>query len=217
MEIDLTKLTPDIRSLYNMREVLYDKDFAKNSADIELYYMYRGVEKKDGLRYDITIIPPAFLGSEFVKTKGHYHLANWQEVYTVLEGTAIYLMSRRSPALAGPEAGQIKDVYTVKTEKGESIIIKPGYGHVTINPSETKELKMANWVSPNCKVDYLPYEKLQGACYFYVKTGSASAPLRRDYGDAQWVKNGNYKSVPELRFEKPLKNIPENLEFLKQG
>ena len=53
MEIDLSKLTPDIRHLDDMREVLYDKDFVpmtsssrilngetvgtKNSGDIELY------------------------------------------------------------------------------------------------------------------------------------------------------------------------------------
>ncbi len=197
MEYDLTKLTPDIRRLNDMREVVYDKEWLKNASDIELYYMYRGVENKNGLRYDITVIHPAFLGSEFVKTKGHYHLENWQEVYTVLEGTAIYLMQKKN------ENGDIEDVYAVKTKKGESIIIKPGYGHVTINPSETEKLKMANWVSPDCKVDYLPYEKLQGACYYYLKSG--------------WAKNENYKTVPELRFEKSLKNIPENLDFLKKG
>ena len=69
MDFDLTKFTPEIRHLNDMREVLYDKNFAKNSADIELYYMYRGLAEKDGLRYDITTIPPIFLGFEFTKTK----------------------------------------------------------------------------------------------------------------------------------------------------
>ncbi|MEK7562604.1 MAG: glucose-6-phosphate isomerase family protein [Patescibacteria group bacterium] len=203
MEIDLTKLTPDIRKLNDMRDVVYDKEWLKNTSNIELYYMYRGVEQKDGLRYDITVIPAALLGSEFTKTKGHYHLTNWQEVYTALEGTAIYLMQKRN------EAGEIEDAYAVKTEKGETIIIPQGYGHVTINPSETENLKMANWVSPDCKVDYLPYEKLQGACYYYI--------LQPGSGQTGWIKNENYKTVPNLRFEKPLKNIPDNLEFLKNG
>ena len=201
MEADLAKLTPDIRKLSDMREVIYDKEWLKNAPDVELYYMYRGVEEKNGLRYDITVIPAKILGNEFVKTKGHYHLADWQEVYTVLEGTAIYLMSRRSGI--PPKAGQIIDVYAVTAKKGESIIIPHGYGHVTINPSETEDLKMANWLSPDCKVDYKPYEEKQGACYYYTKQG--------------WVKNENYKTVPGLRFEQPLKNIPENLDFLKNG
>ena len=212
MDFDLTKFTPDIRYLNDMREVIYDKEWLKTAQNVELYYMYRGVEEKNGLRYDITVIPPKMLGSEFVKTKGHYHLDNWQEVYNVLEGTAIYLMSRRSGI--PPEAGQIDDVYAVTAEKGESIIIKPGYGHVTINPSETQELKMANWVSPNCKVDYKSYEEKQGACYYYVK-GPASAPPGRGFGEAKWIKNENYKVVPELRFEEPIKSLPENLSFLK--
>jgi glucose-6-phosphate isomerase len=195
MEIDLTKLIPDIRHASDMGEVLLDKNLAKNSPDVELYYMYRGVEQKDGLRYDITVIPAKMLGEEFVKTKGHYHMENWQETYTVLEGSAFYLMQRLG------EDGNIADVYAVTAKKGESIIIPSGYGHVTINPSETEKLKMANWVSPDCKVDYLPYEKLQGACYYYTKN--------------DWIKNKNYKNVPELRFEEPLKSLPENLSFLK--
>lgn len=187
----------EIRHLNNMHEVLADKEFAKNSADIELYYMYRGVENNNGLRYDITVIPAKMMGSEFVKTKGHYHLQNWQEVYIVLEGAAIFLLQKKN------STGEIEDVYAVFAKKGEAIIIPPKYGHTTINPSETEELKMANWVSPDCNVDYLPYEKLQGACYYYTKNG--------------WAKNENYKNVPELRFENPLKSLPENLDFLKQS
>ncbi len=195
MEFDLIKLTPDIRRLNDMKNVLCDQKWAETSPELELYYMYRGVEKNNDLRYDITVIPAKMLGSEFVKTKGHYHLENWQEVYTVLEGTAIYLMQKRKPD------GGIMDAYFVKAEKGESIIIPPGYGHVTINPSEEQELKMANWISENCKVDYLPYEKMQGACYYYTKQG--------------WIKNENYKSVPELRFEEALESVPQDLNFLK--
>ena len=56
MEIDLSKLTPDIRHLNDMRQVLADKDFSKNSPDMDLYFMYRGLEEKNGLRYDITVV-----------------------------------------------------------------------------------------------------------------------------------------------------------------
>jgi glucose-6-phosphate isomerase len=197
MEIDLTKLTPDIRHLDYMREVLADQNFAKNSPDIDLYYMYRGMEEKNGLRYDITVIPAKMLGNEFVKTTGHYHILAFKETYTVLGGTAIYLMQKLS------EDGNIADVYAVTAKKGESVIIPSYYGHVTINPSETEELKMSNRISDECKSDYSLFKKMKGACYYYTKTG--------------WLKNENYKSVPELRFEEPIKSLPEDLNFLKQS
>jgi oxalate decarboxylase/phosphoglucose isomerase-like protein (cupin superfamily) len=42
---------------------------------------------------------------------------------------------------------------------------------------------------------------MKGGCYYYTKSG--------------WVKNKNYEKTPELRFEKPLKSIPKNIDFLK--
>jgi glucose-6-phosphate isomerase len=184
---------PQIRYLDDMRMVLYDKNWAKRAPNFELYFMYRGVKKRKGLRYDITIIPPGMLGKEFVKTKGHEHSKNYGEIYIVLKGEAIYLMQKC-------EGKEVKDVYAVKAKKGEAVIIPPGYGHLTINPSK-KNLIEANWCSEKCQNKYGLFEKMKGACYFYTKSG--------------WIKNKNYKFIPKLRFEKPLKKIPKSLEFLK--
>ena len=96
MEIDLTKLTPDVRHLNDIREVLYDKDFAKNSPDMDLYFMYRSVAQENELNHNITVIPANMLGNEFVKTAGHVHMGPQQEIYTVLEGEAIFLMQKVS-------------------------------------------------------------------------------------------------------------------------
>ena len=194
MEIDLTNKKPDIRLLYDMKAVVYDKEWLKTAENIELYYMYRSIEKKGGLVYDITVIPPNMLGKEFVKTKGHYHPKDFNELYVVLEGQAIFLAQKL-------ENGKIKDVFAVEAKKGEVVIIPENYGHVTINPSQ-KELKMANWIDKDCKGNYDLFEKMQGACYYYTQSG--------------WIKNINYSDIPELRFEKPLKSIPNNLDFLKR-
>ncbi len=192
MEVDLKNRKPDVRYLNDMKEVIYDKKWLKTAPDLELYYMYRGINEKGDLRYDITIIPSRMLGEEFVKTKGHEHIGKYGELYMVLEGEAIYLMQKRKGNL-------IEDVYAVKAKEGDVIIIPSGYAHVSINPSK-KDLKMANWISENCKSDYQMFEKMQGACYYYTKKG--------------WVKNKNYKKIPKLRFEKPLKSIPKDLSFL---
>ena len=193
MEINLNLKQPDIRYLNDMREVIYDKEWLKEAPNLELYYMYRGVKQKDDLRYDITVIPSRMLGEEFVKTKGHEHSNNYGEVYIVLEGEGIYLMQKHTE-------GNVEDVYAVKAKNGDVVIIPPHYGHVTINPSEA-DLKTANWISENCQSSYQLFEKMKGACYYYTKQG--------------WVKNINYKNVPKLRFEKPLKSLPTDLNFLK--
>lgn len=217
------KVKPQIRFLNEMKKVLYDKKWAKTAPNFEVYYMYRGVKKKNGLRYDITIIPPKMLGKEFVKTKGHEHSGNYQELYIVLLGKALYLIQKlknKKFAEASPhlpersegremnevqrttprQASAIEDVYAVRAKKGEAVIIPPGYGHITINPLK-KELIEANWLAQKCQNIYTLFEKKQGACYYYTKKG--------------WIKNKNYGKIPKLHFKKPLKKIPKNLDFLK--
>ncbi|UZE93255.1 MAG: glucose-6-phosphate isomerase [Candidatus Nealsonbacteria bacterium] len=183
---------PDVRRLYDMKKVIYDKEWLKTAPNFKLYYMYRGVKEKDGLKHNITIIPPRMLGKEFVKTKGHYHIGKYGELYIVLKGKAIYLLQKE-------KNGKIENVYYVKAKKGDYIIVPPDYGHITINPS-LEELKMADWSSKKCKSDYKPIERKKGGCYYYTKSG--------------WVKNKNYKKVPKLKFKKPKKTFPKNLSFL---
>lgn len=190
MEVELKN--PDIRKLKDLEEVLLNKDVIKDNPEKELYYMYRGIKEENGLRYDITVIPPFLMGEEYVKTKGHFHCSSYGEVYIVLKGEALFLMQKGDD--------EIEDIYAVKAKTGESIVIPSKYAHITINASN-ETLELANWVSVECASDYDPIKDKNGAGYFYTTKG--------------WIKNNNYKKVPEIRFEEPLKDVPENLEFLK--
>ena len=51
----------------------------------------------------------------------------------------------------------------VKATKGDLVLIPPGYGHVTINPSRDEILMMANLVSTAFVSEYAFYETRQGA------------------------------------------------------
>lgn len=184
---------PEIRFLYDLKNVLYDQEWLKTAKNFPVYYIWRGIKKKKDLRYDITVIPPKMLGREFPKTKGHEHSNNYGEIYIILNGQAIYLLQKY-------KNNKIEDVYVIKAKKGDVVLIPPHYGHITINPASQK-LKMANWISKKCKNIYNLFEKKKGACYYYTKNG--------------WIKNKNYKEIPKLRFEKPLKEMPKNLDFLK--
>lgn len=189
---------PDIRYVNDMKKVLYDKQWAKTAPNLELYYMYRGVKQKGELRYDVTVIPFRMLGKELVKTKGHSHSDKFQELYTVLEGKAIFLFQK--PSFQNKK--EIEEVWAIKAREGEGVIVPPFCTHVTINPGK-EELKVGNWISKKCKNIYGPIEKNGGACYFYTESG--------------WIKNKNYKAVPQLRFKKTQKSLPKNLDFLKKG
>jgi len=204
--IDLSKLTPDVRHLNDMREVLYDKNFAKNSDDLDLYFMYRKLKEENGLKYNITIISSKMLGCEFNKTAGHYHMGPEMELYNVIEGEAIFLMQKG-------DQEKIEDVYVVKAKAGESAIIKSSYGHVTINSSD-KDLKTQDWSPIETQSDYSLFKNSQGACYYYIKPASGPKGYP-GFGEAQWIKNPNYKDVPEIRFEEPVVGVPEDLSFIK--
>ena len=74
MDFDLKNLTPDIRHLGELEKVVYDRAWfsatsgsasgGKTAENVELYYMYRSLKVENGLRYDITVIPPRMLGEE---------------------------------------------------------------------------------------------------------------------------------------------------------
>ena len=197
LEFGGRRVEPDVRHLSDMREVVHDIDWLKASPDQALYYMYRdlAMSRADrsaildhGLRYDITVIPPATLGDEYVKTAGHYHPEidqsgyTYPEVYEVLHGNAHYLLQKC-------DGGRIVDVVLIEAGAGDKVLIPPNYGHVTINPSN-HELKMSNWVSRRFSSIYEPYKKCGGAAYYELAGG-------------KFERNGRCDRAPEIRFLRP--------------
>jgi len=191
MELEFAGKTrePDIRRLYDMSDVIYDKNWLAGTENVELYYMYRDLYlsrsdqetlQEQGLRYDITIIPPRMLGVEYIKTAGHYHplvpggKVTYPEIYEVLEGEALYLLQKQN----------LSDVVAVSAFAGDKILIPPDYGHITINRSNNT-LKMANFVASDFSSLYEPYKELGGGAYFLTKDG--------------WVKNERCSDAAELR------------------
>lgn len=179
---------PDIRCLYDMSDVIFDQEWLASAQNFELYYMYRDLyltrADRDrlldqGLRYDITVIPPGMLGREYIKTAGHYHplppegRVSYPEIYEVLEGEALYLLQKRD----------LSYVVAVNASPGDKVLVPPDYGHITINRSN-KTLKMANFVAREFSSLYEPYRQNGGGAYFFTKDG--------------FVKNPRYPEAVEL-------------------
>jgi len=176
---------PDLRTIEEIRQVLAFPDCQYSSP---LYEMYRDLApdelshqwlQDNYLRYDITKIPAASICGEYVKTKGHYHPAApdgsaYPEIYEVLMGTAQYLIQKEN----------LSSVILIQAKKGDTVIIPPEYGHVTINP-ERGDLVMANVVSDRFSSSYSMYETMKGAAYYL-------------YDDGTIQKNPSYPDIPPL-------------------
>ncbi len=184
------RVIPSVRRFSDLLTVLEDPDALKEDGNA--YFMYRDLPPLRGrwARFDVTIIPPWMVGREYAKTKGHYHKPpsagkpSYPEVYQVHSGSAMYLLQR-----AGVSPSEIVDFIVVRASPGDVVVIPPGYGHVTVNPSE-ETLVMSNLIYREVESDYGPYERLRGAAYYYTIDG--------------FVRNGRYSSVPEIREGKPL-------------
>ena len=189
---------PAVRTIEDMRPVLAESSC---TCDGPLYYMYRDLAKSDAdwrwlyahnLRYDLTVIPPRDLCGEWVKTKGHYHPMNpagvgYPEIYEVLEGEVHYLLQSRD----------LSDIVLISASAGDVIVIPPGYGHVSINPSRHKTLAMANIVSTAFESEYEEYESHHGAAYFELCSGELRKNLR-------------YPVVPPVRSVRPKSGYEEH-------
>jgi len=182
---------PSVRTIDEMRPVLADPSCTRDGA---LYFMYRDLAKSDAdwqwlhahhLRYDLTVIPPLDLCGEWVKTKGHYHPMNpagvgYPEIYEVLKGEAHYLLQSRD----------LRDIVMISAKAGEVVIIPPGYGHISINPSAHRTLVMANIVSTAFESEYGEYELHHGAAYYEMCDGVLK-------------KNPRYPDLPRVRSARP--------------
>ncbi len=180
--------SPAVRTLEDMLPVLASPP--AGGGDEPLYYMYRDLAKSDAdwrwlharkLRFDLTVIPPRDLNGEWTKTKGHYHPENpagigYPEIYEVIGGKAHYLLQSRA----------LDDVVLVAAKAGDLVIMPPGYGHITINPSGDQTLVMANIVSTAFESEYADYERRKGAAYYEMTSG-------------ELVRNRNYPAMPPAR------------------
>lgn len=155
-----------VRKLSEMKNVLMSE--TKEDGDIDMYYMFRNIYVKNGMRYDITFIPARIAGGEFAKTYGHCHPVardhlRYPEVYQVLSGKALFILQKELETTG-------TEVLVVSAKKGDVVLIPPNYCHASINPSE-KDLLLANVVAVDFKSLYEMYKRKKGAAYYYTKQG----------------------------------------------
>jgi glucose-6-phosphate isomerase len=168
LTVDGKKHPRDVRKLSKLQEVL--KGYPNlDAGDPDMYYMFRKVHKKKGIRFDITVIPSGVVEGECAKTYGHAHPEaqeglTYPEVYQVLGGSAVFLLQKQN-------RDRSVTVVLLKARKGDVLLIPPNYAHITINPGK-EMLVLSNLVADEFESDYADFKKYRGAAFYYSAEGN---------------------------------------------
>jgi len=158
-----------VRTVPQMAKTLMGHVALEDLETLDMYFMYRNVFKKDGMRFDITMIPPMVVAGECAKTHGHYHPRSedglaYPEVYQVLNGKAVFMLQKKN------RNGSV-DVSIVSAKARDVVLIPSGYGHVTVNSGDDT-LVLANLVYDMFEPMYHEYDENRGAAYYYTRDGN---------------------------------------------
>ena len=212
-ENGLTPVTPNVREFSAMKSYL--KDPSSTFWNKGAYYMYRDIAKpedrdaitKSGVQYDITVVLPGLMGDEFSKTIGHYHSfkpgtqVRYPEIYEVIYGRAVFIFQSATPDLE-----QLQQAYAIRMERGEKVLVPPGFGHVLVNPTDDVVIT-SNW-QPSANVsDYSSYEKHNGAAYYVMQSKHLGSGGKTST-QSSFVPNLNYKTLPKLVEARP-RELPQ--------
>lgn len=161
------------------------------------YYMIRGGSK----RKNVTVWQSGIVGEEYIKTYGHYHVDDFIETYEVLSGEGIILLQERKMDSKGmPSDDEIDYCKAIFVKPGSVVPIPERAGHLAVNTGDswflTKDDSPVNLEKDEIiawpkHADYEPVRKMRGFAYYIIKKD----------GQPAFVKNPNYKNVPEIIIE----------------
>lgn len=194
----------------SFRQFFHNKSL---DIDIVLYYIYRRVSfirdiklfEKNNLRYDLTFIFADVIDNEIIHTVGHFHKKSkggisYPEIYQVIDGLALFLLQKKDN----------KKFYAIEAKAGDTVIVPPDFGHITVNISNNSPLLIANiFTSDNDVSDYTVFKKNGGSMWY---------PIRKE-GVLSLIKNSSYKNYIKIEHLKANKirnifNLTNNILYL---
>ena len=176
------------RTQEKMKEVLMNPEASGPEVH---YYMIRGGSEKT----NITVWESGTVGDEYIKAYGHYHIVEFSETYTILEGEGILLLQTRKKDSEGkPVDEEIESFKSIKVKAGDSIAIPALSGHLLVNTgsswlvtSDNSPVNLDDSASQPAHADYEAVKKMHGFAYYVVKKD----------GVPTFVKNAHYTSIPD--------------------
>lgn len=204
----MNSVQPRIRDFSSFKNYLKDPFSTIDRRDV--YHVYPDVALSDdapaiaaaGLQYDILVIPPGKLGDEFAKTAGHYpsvkpgSQTRYPEIHEVIYGEVYWILQSASDDLE-----RLEKVIAVAGSRGTKLIVPPGFGIVSVNPTD-KLAVLTDWRVRGSKLLEEPYEIHNGAAYYVIQTER----LTKSGGtaaDSEFAPNLHYNLLPPLQHAVP--------------
>jgi oxalate decarboxylase/phosphoglucose isomerase-like protein (cupin superfamily) len=180
-----------VRRHEEMKDVLFDPK--ADGPEIH-YYMIRGGRDKT----NITIWESGNVGGEYIKTYGHYHVGDIEEIYRIVGGEGIILLQKRKIDHNGiPIDDEIETFTAIKVKTGDCIFIPSEFGHILANIGKTwlvtidnSPLRLTDDAQFPSHANYDSIKRMHGLSYYIID----------DNGRIKLIKNTNYKFVPEIQW-----------------
>ncbi len=194
-------------------------------ADGIQYWMYNGISlpeheaafERCGVQYELTLMYPKPLGSQFSKTHGHRHTFpsgsrhNYPEVCEILWGEAQFIFHTLSL-----ETRSASFCYAIHARPGDKVVVPPNLHHLTINPLNDL-LLFSDLICTRTAGDYTGLAAMQGGAYLFDEQGwhpnpaySAVAPLQH-FEAEEFPEMGLTRTVPLYEL---IWRAPESLAWL---
>lgn len=167
------------RTHKEMHDVLLDPDASGMDPH---YWMIRG----DNEDRNITVWESGLVGSEYVKTYGHYHHGALDETYWVLFGRGIALLQKRKKEGTELLDDVIEEFRVVHINQGDTLFVPPYFGHCLVNTGPSFLVTADNnatageknaAVAPEMN-DYAPIKRMGGFLYYVIEKDGAPALVR---------------------------------------
>ncbi|MBI5004329.1 hypothetical protein HZC00_04500 [Candidatus Kaiserbacteria bacterium] len=162
------------RTHEKMQEVLMHPEAAGPAIH---YYMIRGGSEK----HNITIWETGTVGGEYIKTYGHYHKGDLQEMYWILQGEGIALLQKMAVIDGVDNPNIIEEFRAIPVKAGDSVHMPSGFGHLLVNTGAqwlvtTDDSPVAgpdDSASMPGHADYEQVKQMRGFAYYVVERDGA--------------------------------------------
>lgn len=143
------------------------------------YYMIRGGKQKK----NVTVWQSGTVGTEYIKTYGHYHVGNLDETYRVVQGEGVALLQKMVEENGMPVPDKIEEFKAIKVRQGDSVYMPPGYGHLVVNTGtewlvttdDSPVEGAGDSASMPGHADYENVKKMRGFAYYVIEQNGAPA------------------------------------------